>query len=241
MFERFTDRARKVMALANEEAQRFDHDRVSTEHILLGLVNEGTGVGAHALMKMGINLNTLRGEVEKLMKRGPEGVQMGRLPHTPQAKRVIAYGLEEARGLNHDYVGTEHVLLGLLRESEGVATQVLTNLGISLNDARAAVLDVLGAGPEQGAAGRPPGPEPAPDKLTADGQPIEEFYQDDAVGELLQKVLTELRARKDGAMQRAAYETAAAYHELAQVARRMLNQLGSILSRERPAGDGGAK
>jgi len=145
MFERFTDRARKVMALANQEAQRFNHEYIGTEHILLGLVKEGSGVGATVLKNLDVDVKKLRLEVEKLVKSGPDMVTMGKLPQTPRAKKVIEYAIEEARALNHNYVGTEHILLGLLRETEGIAAQVLMNLGLKLEDVRQEVLNLLGA------------------------------------------------------------------------------------------------
>ena len=148
MFERFTDRARKVMALANQEAQRFNHEYIGTEHILLGLVKEGSGVGANVLKALGVDLRKVRLEVEKLVKAGPEMVTMGKLPQTPRAKKVIEYAIEEARNLNHNYVGTEHLLLGLLREHDGVAAQVLRNLGLKLEEVREEVLNLLGASSE---------------------------------------------------------------------------------------------
>ena len=155
MFERFTDRARKVMALANQEAQRFNHEYIGTEHILLGLVKEGSGVGANVLKNLDVDLRKVRLEVEKLVKSGPDMVTMGKLPQTPRAKKVIEYAIEEARNLNHNYVGTEHLLLGLLREHEGVAAQVLMNLGLKLEEVREEVLNLLGAGvdPEEATAG----------------------------------------------------------------------------------------
>ena len=146
MFERFTDRARKVMALANQEAQRFNHEYIGTEHILLGLVKEGSGVGATVLKNLDVDIKKLRLEVEKLVKSGPDMVTMGKLPHTPRAKKVIEFAIEEARSLNHNYVGTEHLLLGLLRETEGIAAQVMMNLGLRLEDVRQEVLNLLGAG-----------------------------------------------------------------------------------------------
>ncbi len=152
MFERFTDRARKVMALANQEAQRFNHEYIGTEHILLGLVKEGSGVGANVLKNLDVDLRKVRLEVEKLVKAGPEMVTMGKLPQTPRAKKVIEYAIEEARNLNHNYVGTEHLLLGLLREHDGVAAQVLMNLGLRLEDVREEVLNLLGAGNESSEA-----------------------------------------------------------------------------------------
>ncbi len=159
MFERFTDRARKVMALANQEAQRFNHEYIGTEHILLGLVKEGSGVGANVLKNLDVDLRKVRLEVEKLVRAGPEMVTMGKLPQTPRAKKVIEYAIEEARNLNHNYVGTEHILLGLLREHDGVAAQVLMNLGLKLEDVREEVLNLLGAGAE------------ADSEMTAGGHP----------------------------------------------------------------------
>jgi ATP-dependent Clp protease ATP-binding subunit ClpC len=148
MFERFTDRARKVMALANQEAQRFNHEYIGTEHVLLGLVKEGSGVGANVLKNLEVDLRKVRLEVERLVRAGPEMVTMGKLPQTPRAKKVIEYAIEEARNLNHNYVGTEHLLLGLLREHDGVAAQVLMNLSLKLEEVREEVLNLLGAGAE---------------------------------------------------------------------------------------------
>ncbi len=148
MYERFTDRARKVMQLANQEAQRFNHEYIGTEHILLGLVKEGSGVAANVLKNLDVDLRKIRLEVEKLVQSGPEMVTIGKLPQTPRAKKVIEYSMEEARNLNHNYVGTEHILLGLLREQEGVAAQVLMNLGLKLEDVREEVLNLLGHGME---------------------------------------------------------------------------------------------
>jgi ATP-dependent Clp protease ATP-binding subunit ClpC len=153
MFERFTDRARKVMALANQEAQRFNHEYIGTEHILLGLVKEGSGVGATVLKNLDVDIKKLRLEIEKLVKSGPDMVTMGKLPQTPRAKKVIEYAIEEARSLNHNYVGTEHILLGLLRESEGIAAQVMMSLGLKLEEIRQEVLNLLGAGMDTGPSG----------------------------------------------------------------------------------------
>ncbi|MGI9456519.1 MAG: Clp protease N-terminal domain-containing protein, partial [Aeoliella sp.] len=150
MYERFTDRARKVMQLANQEAQRFNHEYIGTEHVLLGLIKEGSGVAANVLKNLDVDLRKIRLEVEKLVQSGPDMVTMGRLPQTPRAKKVIEYSMEEARNLNHNYVGTEHILLGLLREQEGVAAQVLMNLGLKLEEVREEVLNLLGHGIEGG-------------------------------------------------------------------------------------------
>src|ERR1700722_9770472 len=146
MYERFTDRARKVMQLANQEAKRFDHDYIDTEHILLGLAKEGSGVAATALKNLDIELQKIPSEVEKhLQSVDWEPVQSTRrLPHTPKAKKVLDYAVEEARNLNHNYVGTEHILLGLLRGEEGVAALVLANLGLKIQDVRKEVQNLLG-------------------------------------------------------------------------------------------------
>jgi ATP-dependent Clp protease ATP-binding subunit ClpC len=136
------------MQLANQEAQRFNHEYIGTEHILLGLVKEGSGVAANVLKNLDVDLRKIRMEVENIVKSGPDMVTMGRLPQTPRARKVIEYSMEEARNLNHNYVGTEHILLGLLREQEGVAAQVLMNLNLKLEDVREEVLNLLGHGME---------------------------------------------------------------------------------------------
>src|SRR3989449_3220983 len=153
MYERFTDRARKVMQLANQEAQRFNHEYIGTEHILLGLVKEGSGVAANVLKNLDIDLRKIRLEVELLVLSGPDYVTLGKLPQTPRAKKVFEYSIEEARNLNHNYVGTEHLLLGLLRELEGVGAQVLMNLGLKLEDVREEVLNLLGHNMDSGERG----------------------------------------------------------------------------------------
>jgi ATP-dependent Clp protease ATP-binding subunit ClpC len=175
MFERFTDRARKVMALANQEAQRFNHEYIGTEHILLGLVKEGSGVGANVLKNLDVDLRKVRLEVEKLVKSGPDMVTMGKLPQTPRAKKVIEYAIEEARNLNHNYVGTEHLLLGLLREHDGVAAQVLMNLGLKLEEVREEVLNLLGAGVE---SEEPQTQEKAPAKGKSKTPALDSFGRD---------------------------------------------------------------
>ena len=143
MFERFTDRARKVMALANQEAQRLNHEYIGTGHILIGLVKEGIGVGATVLKNHDVDIKKLRLEVKKLVKSNSDMVTKDKLPQTPRAKKVIEYAIEEARSLNHNYVGTEHILLGLLRENKSTAAQVLMNLGLKLEDVRQKVLNLL--------------------------------------------------------------------------------------------------
>jgi len=140
MFDRFTDRARRVMELANQEAQRFAHEFIGTEHILLGLVKEGSGVAANVLKNLGVDSRGVRTEVERLIKCGDDAVFRGKLRQMPRADKVIEYAIEEAHNLSHGYVGTEHLLLGLFRQQEGMAALVLRNLGVQLENVRAEVL-----------------------------------------------------------------------------------------------------
>lgn len=152
MFERFTEKAIKVIMLAQEEARRLGHNFVGTEQILLGLIGEGTGVAAKVLKSMGVNLKDARVEVEKIIGRG-SGFVAVEIPFTPRAKRVLELSLEEARQLGHNYIGTEHLLLGLIREGEGVAARVLENLGVDLAKVRTQVIRMLGETAEVSAGG----------------------------------------------------------------------------------------
>jgi len=151
MFERFTDRARRVVVLAQEEARMLDHDYIGTEHLLLGLIHEGDGVAAKALRALDVDLDTLRREVEALVGRGQQA-QRGHIPFTPQAKKTLELALRESVHLGHDYIGTEHLLLGLVREGEGPAAQVLEQRGIELNAVRQEVIRQLHG--HQGRGGR---------------------------------------------------------------------------------------
>jgi ATP-dependent Clp protease ATP-binding subunit ClpC len=145
MFNRFTERARKVILLAKEEAKRFNHDYIGTEHILLGLIREGEGVAAAVLQNLGLSSDQIRLEVEKLVQLGPATIVSGDIPFTPKAKKVIELAMDEARNLGHNYIGTEHLLLGLIREGEGIAAQVLVNLGLDLGKVRQEVMELLGS------------------------------------------------------------------------------------------------
>jgi len=145
MFNRFTERARKVILLAKEEAKRFNHDYIGTEHILLGLIREGEGVAAAVLQNLGLSSDQIRLEVEKLVQLGPSTIVSGDIPFTPKAKKVIELAMDEARNLGHNYIGTEHLLLGLIREGEGIAAQVLVNLGLDLGKVRQEVMELLGS------------------------------------------------------------------------------------------------
>jgi ATP-dependent Clp protease ATP-binding subunit ClpA len=142
MFERFTDRARRVVVLAQEEARMLNHNYIGTEHILLGLIHEGGGVAAKALKSLGITLETVRQQVEEIIGRGQQAPP-GHIPFTPRAEKVLKLALREALQLGHSYIGTEHILLGLIREGEGVAAQVLVGLGADLNRVRQQVITLL--------------------------------------------------------------------------------------------------
>jgi len=153
MFNRFTERARKVIILAKEEARRFNHDYIGTEHILLGLIREGEGVAAAVLQKLDVSLENIRIEIEKLVQPGPTTQIIGDIPFTPRAKKALELAAEEARSLGHNYIGTEHLLLGLIREGEGIASQVLLNLGLDLNSVRNEVMGLLGSSLPGGSVG----------------------------------------------------------------------------------------
>jgi ATP-dependent Clp protease ATP-binding subunit ClpC len=142
MFERFTDRARRVVVLAQEEARMLNHNYIGTEHILLGLIHEGEGVAANALESLGISLEAVRQQVEEIIGQGQQAPS-GHIPFTPRAKKVLELSLREALQLGHNYIGTEHILLGLIREGEGVAAQVLVKLGADLNRVRQQVIQLL--------------------------------------------------------------------------------------------------
>src|SRR5450631_2948271 len=156
MFERFTDRARRVVVLAQEEARMLNHNYIGTEYILLGLIHEGEGVAAKALESLGISLEAVRQQVEEIIGQGQQAPS-GHIPFTPRAKKVLELSLREALQLGHNYIGTEHILLGLIREGEGVAAQVLVKLGADLNRVRQQVIQLLHGDPgrEPAAAGAP--------------------------------------------------------------------------------------
>ncbi|MEX2100908.1 MAG: Clp protease N-terminal domain-containing protein, partial [Actinomycetota bacterium] len=162
MFERFTDRARRVVVLAQEEARMLNHNYIGTEHILLGLIHEGEGVAAKALESLNISLEAVRQQVEEIIGQG-QAAPTGHIPFTPRAKKVLELSLREALQLGHNYIGTEHILLGLIREGEGVAAQVLQKLGADLNRVRQTVIQLLSGytggketagGPQEGQSGQ---------------------------------------------------------------------------------------
>jgi ATP-dependent Clp protease ATP-binding subunit ClpA len=166
MFERFTDRARRVVVLAQEEARLLNHDYIGTEHLLLGLAHEGQGVAAKALELLGIRLEVLRPQVESIIGRG-QWAPSGHIPFTPRAKTVLELSLRESKQLGHNYIGTEHILLGLIREGEGVAAQVLVKLGADQARVRQQVIQLLSgsAGGPEAAAGTRLGRMKVPEDL----------------------------------------------------------------------------
>jgi ATP-dependent Clp protease ATP-binding subunit ClpC len=163
MFERFTDRARLAVGLAQEEARKLNHNYIGTEHILLGLIREGEGVAAKTLESLGISLEAVRQQVEKIIGRGQQAPS-GHIPITPRAKKVLELSLREAKALGHNYIGTEHILLGLIREGSGVAAQVLVKLGADLNRTRQQVVQLLHGHRGEDVTGK--GPPPPDDALT---------------------------------------------------------------------------
>src|SRR5580692_9962112 len=166
----FTPRAQQVLALARKEADRFHHNYVGTEHILLGLIKLGQGVAVSVLQKMGLDLDTVRNAVEKQVGTGPEAKPTGSIPYTPRVKKVLALAQKEAKALNHSYIGTEHILLGLLREGEGVAARVLKSLDVDIERCRSEILAELDPN-FSGETGAPPPEEPASAPAPSAAQP----------------------------------------------------------------------
>src|SRR4051794_469687 len=195
-FDKFTERARRVLTLAQEEAQRFNHNYIGTEHLLLGLVREGDGVAAKVLANLGVELNKVRSAVEFIIGRGDRAV-LGEIGLTPRAKRVIELAVDEARRLNSGYIGTEHLLLGLVVEGEGIAAGVLTSLGVQYERLHAEIRREL-------QQEEPPGPRAesaarAPDPAGREPEPLRSLL----------KALTSVRASKDAAIAAGHYEWAA--------------------------------
>jgi len=184
-FDKFTERARRVLSLAQEEAQRFQHNYIGTEHLLLGLVREGDGVAAKVLSNLGIELYRVRNAVEFIIGRG-DRIVLGEIGLTPRAKKVIELAVDEARRLNHHYIGTEHLLLGLVREGSGIAAGVLESLGVNLEKVRTQTIQVLSqsgaAQTMEAAATSTPSQTEAVKKVLSLAQEESHFYQHDYVG-----------------------------------------------------------
>ena len=201
MFERFTDRARRVVVLAQEEARLLNHNYLGTEHILLGLIHEGEGVAAMALESLGISLEAVRAEVAKVVRRGKQP-PTGHIPFTPRAKKVLELSLREATQLNHDYIGTEHILLGLIREGEGVAAQVLFKVGASPARVRQQVIQLLGGSTGGEGAAEPAGARTRLVRMTVPAELREAEEQ-----------LVQVRREKEAAIEAEDFEQAAALRD----------------------------
>lgn len=178
MFDRFTERVRKVIQLAREEAMRFNHDYIGTEHLLLGLVKEGEGIAATSLANLGVDLKTLRLEVEKLVEQGPATVSVGEIPFNPQAKKVLELAVEEARKFGHNYIGTEHLLLGLIKEGEGIAAHVLENMKVDVERVQREIIKLLG-GPSTKFSPSPEAKKTQTPALDAFGRDLTELARED--------------------------------------------------------------
>ena len=221
VFERFTERARRVVVLAQEEARMLNHDYIGTEHILLGLIREGEGVAAKALESLGISLEAVRQQVEEIIGRGQQAPS-GHIPFTPRAKRVLELSLREALQLGHDYIGTEHILLGLIREGDGVAAQVLVKLGADLNRVRQQVIqllhgyqakDVMSAASrlgERAGAGLPDDVLARVDALDSRLAALERWVSMRPDLEDLEQEIAQVRQDKEAALERQDFEAAAA-------------------------------
>jgi ATP-dependent Clp protease ATP-binding subunit ClpA len=200
-FDKFTERARRVLTLAQEEAQRFNHNYIGTEHLLLGLIREGDGIAAKVLANLGVELNKVRTAVEFIIGQGDRAV-LGEIGLTPRSKKVIELAVDEARRMNHRYIGTEHLLLGLVREGEGIAAGVLESLGVRLTGVRAQVERVLTTRPQ-------PTDEDA-ESLVRTDQPITGGRYPDA----LRRALDAVRTAKDIAIAGQDYEQAATLRDI---------------------------
>ena len=238
MFVHMLFETRRALDQAKVEAQRLNHEYVGTEHLLLALVADESSLAYHLLQLLAsVEPGRIRQEVERYLKPGDDAA--GPAVPSPRTKQVIEHAITEAHDMGHACVGTEHLLLGLLRVRDGVAAQVLAKCGVGLEQARQE-LRALARTP---CAERPTDEPPAKsaelrgDLVTADGKPIEEFYRSDAAGELLLKLMAELSTRKDAAVRRADYETAVAYRDLLVAAHGILDRLSSILSRGGPQVD----
>ena len=213
MFERFTDRARRVVVLAQEEARMLNHNYIGTEHILLGLIREGEGVAAKELESLGISLDALRQQVEEIIGQGQQ-VPSGHIPFTPRAKKVLELSLRESLQLGHSYIGTEHILLGLIREGNGVAAQVLVKLGVDLNRLRQPVIQLHGYQGEDEPGSTPVAQQPGlPSRIDAIEQRLSILEQRVGTGPGLRELdreIAQVRRDKEAAVKAQDFENAAA-------------------------------
>ena len=229
-FDKFTERARKVLSLAQEEAQRFQHNYIGTEHLLLGLVREGEGVAARVLANLGIELSRVRGAVEFIIGRG-DRIVLGEIGLTPRAKKVIELAVDEARRLNHHYIGTEHLLLGLVREGEGIAAGVLQSLGVNLEKVRTETIRTL----SQMGTSAATMPESAPDASLHWRFPKSENYTlTEQAGNVLSYAREEARRLEHDAV-RPEHMLLGLVREANGLAARVLSEMGVDLVKARSA------
>jgi ATP-dependent Clp protease ATP-binding subunit ClpC len=220
MFERFTDRARKVMALANQEALRLGPQYIAPEHILLGLLKEGTGVGATVLKNLGVDLRQAHEQLSRTLESGDKNATNGKLPHAPNAKRVIEQAIAESRALGHNYVGTEHLLLGLATVQPTTAAQFLADLGATVEKIRQTVLDLVRKDANAvHATFAIAGCHRDPSSLSPPGR-------------LLDQLIADLQQRQAFAMKRGDAESTGEFRQLVEEAKQMLRRVESLLRRE---------
>jgi ATP-dependent Clp protease ATP-binding subunit ClpA len=219
MFERFTDRARRVVVLGQEEARLLNHDYIGTEHLLLGLIHEGEGVAALALESLGIRLVAVRSQVEEVIGQG-QSAPVGHIPFTPRAKKVLELSLRESQQLGHNYIGTEHILLGLIREGQGVAAQILVKLGADLSRVRQQVIQLL-----SGYAGGKEAAEQAGEQAGARTRLVRMTVPDDL--RELEEQLAQARREKEAAIDAEHFDQAAALRDKERQLR------GRLVERER--------
>jgi ATP-dependent Clp protease ATP-binding subunit ClpA len=205
MFERFTDRARRVVVLGQEEARLLNHNYIGTEHLLLGLIHEGEGVAAKALESLGIRLGAVRSQVEEVIGQG-QSAPTGHIPFTPRAKKVLELSLRESQQLGHNYIGTEHILLGLIREGQGVAAQILVKLGADLSPVRQQVIQLL-----SGYVGGKEAAEQAGEQAGARTRLVRMTVPDDL--RELEEQLAQARREKEAAIDAEDFDQAAALRD----------------------------
>ena len=226
MYDFFTDRARKVMALAHQEAQRFNHEYVGPEHILLGLMKEGSGVAANVLKNLNVDLRKLRLEVERIVGSGPSMSDVGKLPLTDQCKRVLDYAADESRAQRVHYIGTEHLLLGLIREPDGPAPAALKAAGVNLAELRDDISTLLG---KVSAAESPPA-------SAADVSPAEQRFADHPLVKKYRALHQQLLRERDEAVTRTQYELAAFHRDAAAAIETLLARIVKFLEDHPDAG-----
>jgi ATP-dependent Clp protease ATP-binding subunit ClpA len=220
MYERFTDRSRRVMALANQSAQRFQNEFIGTEHVLWGILNEGSGVGANLLLNLGVDVRKVQADLEEAARSAGGTSSIGRLPQTPQTKKAIEFAIAEARDLNHNYVGTEHLLLGLLRLEDGVAAEVLGRVDVTFDRVKQEHRRLVGAGALSDAES-----DPIPDELI-------QRHKDHPLVDRYRALLNGLKDTKESFIAAREYGKVASYRDQEYVVRGQFRRLLQMLDDE---------